>query len=781
MQLELLKVGIAASRATTTDEVIGTLVAELQKLGIPSIVGRIDGMQLRFIARTPGQPFLAQLEHVLGRPLVGIISEVSKGGIAQRAFLSGAALVYSDLSGWMERFLSSVPAINPRVLKLVGSWNAPDNAVLMPLVVRGIPWGVVFVAADTEWLMPSDIDVATILAQQISVAIECAEREEDLRREVRQLRPLLEVERFDESQRATIALLDARAELMRVAMETKSVNSVVDAVLNMPARLFGANLATVYLEAEGRLVLAGQRATGLGYLPEDGHISSRDIDAETFVGRVALSRKSIVTTTDNAPKRTRDLLVATGIRIGLATPILLGERLIGTLGTASADENYDFSPDVISAFEELAASLGVAVQYARYYEDEMRRDSDLGLINELGRLVSQHLSTQEIFATGIRYLQLMADVPNVFILTINEEEQTIRFEAANVAMEEGVVFSTSVPSVPGMVIRTGEPLAVENVSESTLVHRGLAEQFGHKAVLAVPIVADGRAVGAVVLGETRRPRHFTKAEVRRVLAISNQLGAALTNARLFEDLRRSYTELAHAQAQLVSKERLAALGELSAIMAHEVRNPLGVMFNSIGTLRKHLKPDGNVRMLLDILEEEASRLNRIVGELLDFARPFDPLMIPVDANEIVANAVRACLHAFPAARAHVRLVPSEGNMHFLADEQLLRQALINLVTNAIQAVQKTGDVQVLIKRRETVLGPYVVICISDTGHGMDEQVRERIFQPFFTTKPMGTGLGLAVVKRIIEALNGEISVESTVGQGASFSLTFPEHIRQEAE
>jgi signal transduction histidine kinase len=247
------------------------------------------------------------------------------------------------------------------------------------------------------------------------------------------------------------------------------------------------------------------------------------------------------------------------------------------------------------------------------------------------------------------------------------------------------------------------------------------------------------------------------------------------NARLFEDLRRSYAELARTQEELVKRERLAALGELSAVVAHEVRNPLGVIFNAMGPLRRLLQPTGDARMLLDIVGEEADRLNRIVADLLDFSRP----PVPSLERESLAALLEDLLDA-------VRNDPSSRGVTIVAelspalppvriDARMIRQALLNVVQNAIQAMPRGGTVRISAHREEAAGVPWATVVVADEGPGVPPELAAQIFQPFFTTKATGTGLGLAVVKRIVEDHRGRIELGSPPGGGTTFTVRLPIH------
>jgi signal transduction histidine kinase len=203
-----------------------------------------------------------------------------------------------------------------------------------------------------------------------------------------------------------------------------------------------------------------------------------------------------------------------------------------------------------------------------------------------------------------------------------------------------------------------------------------------------------------------------------------------------------------------------------------VRNPLGVIFNSLTTLKKRIHDAPDAALLLGIVGEEADRLNRIVGDLLDFARPYEAERAPIELEPVVASAIDAALKA---TSAQCRVVTNFAHQlpRFVVDGHLVRQALINLVVNAIQAMPKGGTVTVSVSSEPRDGTGVARIEVADEGVGISPQTEKHMFQPFFTTKATGTGLGLAVVKRIVDAHHGEISVRSTMGGGTTFTVMLP--------
>jgi PAS domain S-box-containing protein len=248
----------------------------------------------------------------------------------------------------------------------------------------------------------------------------------------------------------------------------------------------------------------------------------------------------------------------------------------------------------------------------------------------------------------------------------------------------------------------------------------------------------------------------------------------LPACRLFGAQISAALGAARAQAQLVERERLAAIGELAAVVAHEVRNPLGVLFNSLGTFRKLLGEgvDGAARTLVEIMEEEAARLNHIVRDLLDFARPTLPTLQRERLDQVLEEAVDAALGE---SRDRVGVTRQIDDLPPVPmDARLIRQALLNIAVNAVQAMPRGGTITLRLSRDPLDDGrPAARIEIEDTGAGIAPGVEPRIFEPFFTTRATGTGLGLAVVKRIVDSHQGRLRVSSIEGEGTTFTLWLP--------
>lgn len=282
--------------------------------------------------------------------------------------------------------------------------------------------------------------------------------------------------------------------------------------------------------------------------------------------------------------------------------------------------------------------------------------------------------------------------------------------------------------------------------------------------LVVAAVLDSLAASQL----TRFPYLLDVAFMVVVLCVGASVGSRFVEtARALEE---SAAVLATTQAELVQRERLAAVGEMSAVVAHEVRNPLAVMFNALPGLRRAVRTGQEERAaeLVTILQEEADRLRRLVDDFLDFTRPLSLRPAATDARTLVESAVEMARAAVPST--HRLVTALDGDLGELrCDAQLVRHAIANLVENALQI--EGPPVEVTIRARAA--DRHVVFEVSDRGPGIPSADAQRLYEPFFTTRAQGTGLGLTLVKRVVEAHFGTIVHRETAGGGATFVVELP--------
>ena len=244
---------------------------------------------------------------------------------------------------------------------------------------------------------------------------------------------------------------------------------------------------------------------------------------------------------------------------------------------------------------------------------------------------------------------------------------------------------------------------------------------------------------------------------------------------LAEALAETNRRLEQAQAEARRSERLAALGQLSAGLAHELRNPLGVIKGSAEMLSKKLRPTDEVTSeLAGYISSEVNRLNTIVSRFLDFARPLQLDLQPHEITTLIDRALKAVQDRWPEAKVEVKREYAAEVPAVRVDADLCDRVFTNLFLNAYEAMGANGG-----KLRVVVAGANsngrrgAEIHVEDTGPGIAPELREQIFNPFFTTKKGGVGLGLSIVSKIIDDHGGWIRVTSEPGQGACFRVFFP--------
>jgi PAS domain S-box-containing protein len=221
--------------------------------------------------------------------------------------------------------------------------------------------------------------------------------------------------------------------------------------------------------------------------------------------------------------------------------------------------------------------------------------------------------------------------------------------------------------------------------------------------------------------------------------------------------------------QLIRADRLAAMGELTAGVAHEVRNPLGVIRASVQLLEDAKGDTARIHEAAEVIKQEIDRLDRVIKALLDFGRPSKPTLAKVDINEVIADVVLFTNRFAKQANVLIDLDLSEDLPLVLADPDQMKQVFLNLVTNAVQAMEQSGG---RIAVHTSSDGDFVEISVADDGPGISAQELPKIFDPFYTRRSDGTGLGLTIVHRIIDEHDGHIEVESS-REGTTFRVAIP--------
>ncbi len=227
--------------------------------------------------------------------------------------------------------------------------------------------------------------------------------------------------------------------------------------------------------------------------------------------------------------------------------------------------------------------------------------------------------------------------------------------------------------------------------------------------------------------------------------------------------------------QMKRADRLASIGEMAAGIAHEIKNPLAGIAGVIQVLKHDIPAGDPKRTVLDEVLSQVERMDKAVRNLLSFARPPEPKLTMVDVNDLVSKLLDFLAPQFAKHGIAVERKLTPGLPWLVLDPDLMQQALLNIALNAIKAMAGGGrfTVETRTDKSQEGDGPKITITFRDTGEGIDQQNQSRIFNPFFTTRQQGTGLGLSITQRIVEQHDGEISVTSSPGRGAAFTIILP--------
>lgn len=319
-------------------------------------------------------------------------------------------------------------------------------------------------------------------------------------------------------------------------------------------------------------------------------------------------------------------------------------------------------------------------------------------------------------------------------------------------------------------VATANPAAerILGMSEYEMVPRPLRQLFSDDDGLAadvrkvldsqVPLVL--RDVTIVTREGTRR--HLQSSISRMVTGGGSGAGAVVT----IEDI----SELRSLTDQLIRADRLAAMGELTAGVAHEVRNPLGIIRVSVQLLEDPQCDRECIHEAANVIKQEIDRLDKVIKALLDFGRPSRPMMSYIDLRTVLNDVVLFTDHFARQSSVRIQMDSMLSELPVLGDPDQLKQVFLNLVTNAVQAMEETGGtIDITAERDEH----YISVVVKDSGPGIAPDELRKVFDPFFTLRSDGTGLGLTIVHRIIDAHNGRIRVASTPGDGAEFNVILP--------
>jgi PAS domain S-box-containing protein len=408
----------------------------------------------------------------------------------------------------------------------------------------------------------------------------------------------------------------------------------------------------------------------------------------------------------------------------------------------------------------------------------------LASINAISTTISSTLDLNEVLNTTIDKICEIVGSDCVRIYLLDKQRGILNLAShrglATEFIEMDHVRSRKVgDGFLGRTVLTGKIHLVDNLLPSEDQYVKFLVKQGFKSTIYIPLVSKGEPVGVMSVCSIT-PFKFSPDDAEFLTSIGNQIGLAVHNANLYENIKKAYEELKEAQEQVIRSEKLASLGKLAATIAHEINNPLSAVLTYIRLMMKLIARDrfsveriGDISRYLSTMESETSRCGEIVNNLLAFSRQSKTAIETHDIKEIIEMSLALIAHELELEEIKIvkEIEPNLPNVQ--CDSKQIQQVLLNLMYNASEAMEKGGTLTVTVKRSER--HGYLDVVISDTGCGISKENLTNIFEPFFTTKQegKGVGLGLSIAYGIIARHNGSIEVKSELKKGSSFKVVLP--------
>jgi signal transduction histidine kinase len=570
-----------------------------------------------------------------------------------------------------------------------------------------------------------------------------------------------------------LAALQARYERLKLLYQVSSVihstldpRQALELILREAVRLMRASSGSVVLLNPTSGFLEIEAAHGL---PDEARSLKLRV-GEGITGWVARHGKPA--RVGKVDSDTRYIMLRSHVRSELAVPLEVNGEVRGVINVDS-DREDAFSAEDEQLLQELSPQAAKVIQNTWLYEQFRLKAQLFESLVSVAQTINSTLTLDDALKVITREACVLMGAKMSSLLMLDEGQEWLDLRASHGAGPHYINkprLSVG-DSLLGVVVRRKKPLHVENVQTSTRYQNiDVARHEGLVSLLSVPLVYGGQVLGALNVYSSEQ-HSFSNEEIRILSALADLSAIAIDKARLYE-------RIVGLEEQLRQSEKLSVVGLIAAEVAHEIRNPLTVMKMLYHSLDLQFSGDDPRAKDVEVIGQKMDHLNKIVEHVLDLARSNEPQFAPVNVNQLLDDLTLLIRHKL--AHQQIALTRNlEPHLPLIqADATQLEQAFLNLTLNAVEAMPKGGRLTVVSRRFSGGPGlpssEQVAIEIRDTGEGMTPEQQKRAFTSLLgSTKQKGTGLGLAVVSRIIEAHRGEVRIESALGQGTAFTVILP--------
>jgi two-component system sensor histidine kinase HydH len=687
---------------------------------------------------------------------------------------------------------------------------------------------------------PDNLRLLQMLGTQAAIAIENA--------------------RLYEEARVRSARFRALSELSRKVSASLDIQQVFDYAVQVAVDLLDLALARLWVWREGTGLLHVEASAGdPALLPPP---------RETFApgeGVIGTVFRTLQVATLSDPESDpqyleRDWAQRMGVRKVASVPLHLGERAVGVLSVALRTARA-FRPDDIELLTSFAQHTAIAIENARLFREKERlaveeilRLRRISILSEIGSVMQETMQLDavlRVILTGATYggglgfnraMLLLVDESRRILAgrmgvgpssaeeageiwkaldsqrrplsEVVAEWATIRGKAPESPLNR-LARSLKIPlqgreSVLARAVLEARAIRVRGARSDPAVHPKWEGRLDVDEFACAPLMAKGKVVGVIVVDNKFNEKPISDEDLEFLSAFATHAGLAVENARVYTSLGDANREIQRSHHQLLQQERLAALGEMAAHVVHEIRNPLVAVGGFARRLAQRLasrEPEGQYAQ---IIAREVDRLERIVQDVRGLSREINPTLADTDLHLLLQDCLVLFAEKIALQQVSVRLDLAEPWPMLRLDPTQIKQAIVNLVANALEAMLNGGTLTLATQIAEggpgeipdqatspsgkderarqgdashpkpidqsaarPAPGGWATLSVADTGGGIPQEILGEVFDPFFTTKEVGTGLGLSLVRRVVRAHGGHVEVNNRLGEGVTFRLWLP--------